>query len=61
MTRKEPGRASDPRAALKLRVAEELGLGEKVREHGWGALSARENGRVGGRLTRRRGPNAPVS
>lgn len=38
---------------LKMEVAEELGLLEKVRRLGWGGLSARESGKVGGVMTRR--------
>lgn len=49
---KKPAASDDPRMALKLKVAQQLGLGEKVRTHGWGGLSARENGSVGGRMTR---------
>ncbi len=42
-----------PREALKLKVAEELGLLEKVRRLGWAELTAAESGRVGGLMTRR--------
>ena len=38
--------------ALKLRVTEDLGLLEKVKQVGWGGLSAAESGRVGGIMTR---------
>lgn len=38
---------------LKLEIAEELGLLDKVREKGWKALSARDTGRIGGLMTRR--------
>lgn len=36
---------------LKLEVAEELGLLEKVKRLGWGGLSAAESGRIGGVIT----------
>jgi small acid-soluble spore protein F (minor alpha/beta-type SASP) len=39
-------------AALKMEAASELGLLEKVRAVGWGGLSAKEAGRVGGYVTR---------
>ncbi|MCC8138902.1 MAG: alpha/beta-type small acid-soluble spore protein [Lachnospiraceae bacterium] len=39
---------------MKYEIAEELGLLEKVREGGWKALSARETGRIGGILSRRK-------
>lgn len=38
---------------MKLEIAEELGLGEKVKEKGWQNLTARETGRVGGVMSRR--------
>lgn len=38
---------------IKLEIAEELGLGDKVKENGWGNLTARETGRVGGVMSRR--------
>lgn len=42
-----------PLDRLKLQVAEELGLAEKVRRAGWAMLTAAESGRVGGLLSRR--------
>lgn len=44
--------------ALKLEIAAELGLLDKVREVGWAGLSAKETGRVGGILNRRKKENA---
>lgn len=38
---------------LRMEVAEELGLGEKIRTYGWGALNAKEAGRIGGIITQR--------
>ena len=43
-----------PEDPLKLEIAEELGLLEKVRKHGWGSLTAKETGRIGGLITRRK-------
>lgn len=40
--------------AIKLEIAEELGLLDKVKEVGWAGLSAKETGRMGGILTRRK-------
>lgn len=37
----------------KLAMADELGLMEKVRQEGWGALTGAESGRLGGLLSRR--------
>lgn len=42
------------RERIKYEIAEELGLMEKVREQGWKALSAKETGRIGGIMTRRK-------
>jgi hypothetical protein len=39
---------------LKLEIAEELGLLEKVTTYGWKSLSAKESGRIGGILARRK-------
>lgn len=35
---------------LKMEVAQELGLAEKLTQVGWGGLSAAECGKIGGRL-----------
>ncbi len=40
---------------LKIEIAEELGLADKIRRDGWGQLSATETGRIGGILARRLG------
>lgn len=39
--------------ALKLQVARELGLMDKVMREGWKGLSAKETGRIGGLMSRR--------
>lgn len=39
---------------MKYEIAEELGLLEQVREGGWKSLSAKETGRIGGLMTRRK-------
>lgn len=39
---------------LKYEVAEELGLLEKVKKSGWKSLSAKETGRIGGIITKRK-------
>ncbi|TCS90884.1 small acid-soluble spore protein alpha/beta type [Keratinibaculum paraultunense] len=33
---------------LKYEIAEELGLMDKINEVGWGGLTAKESGRIGG-------------
>lgn len=39
---------------LKLEVAQELGLLEKVKEYGWKSLTPKETGRIGGLMTKRK-------
>lgn len=39
---------------LKYEIAEELGLLNRVLEDGWKTLSAKETGRIGGLMTKRR-------
>ncbi|MCL2499493.1 MAG: alpha/beta-type small acid-soluble spore protein [Defluviitaleaceae bacterium] len=39
---------------LKYEIADELGLMNKVRSGGWKSLSAKESGRIGGIMARRR-------
>lgn len=43
-----------PEEELKYEIAEELGLLDKVMESGWKALTAKETGRIGGMMTRRK-------
>lgn len=42
-----------PLDRLKLEIATELGLADKVAAEGWGMLTAVETGRVGGLLNKR--------
>ena len=42
--KKEP----TPNDIMKMEIAEELGLTEKVEKLGWGGLTAKETGRIGG-------------
>ena len=39
---------------LKYEVANELGLLERVMKHGWKSLTAKETGRIGGLVTKRK-------
>lgn len=39
---------------IKLEIAEEIGVFDKVMSSGWRSLSAKESGRIGGLLARRR-------
>lgn len=43
-----------PDDRMKYEIAEELGLLEKVKEEGWKALSAKDTGRIGGLMTKRK-------
>lgn len=38
---------------MKLEIAYELGLADKIRQLGWAGLSAKETGRLGGLITQR--------
>ena len=42
------------REKMKYEIAVELGLDEKVKNMGWGGLTASETGRIGGIMTRRK-------
>ena len=44
----------EPEEKLKYEIAEELGLLEQVKEHGWKSLSSKETGRIGGLMHKRR-------
>ena len=39
---------------MKYEIAEELGLLDRAMEEGWKTLSAKETGRIGGLVTRRK-------
>ena len=43
-----------PEEKMKYEIAEELGLLERVMKDGWKSLSAKETGRIGGMMTKRR-------
>jgi len=40
-----------PNDMMKLEIAKELGLMDKVEVLGWGGLTAKETGRIGGIMT----------
>lgn len=50
--RKTPEQQENER--LKFEITEELGLLEKVEQLGWKGLTARETGRIGGRMNQKR-------
>ena len=39
---------------LKYEIAEELGLLDKVKKSGWKSLTAKESGRIGGLVNKRK-------
>lgn len=43
-----------PDDKMKYEIAEELGLLEQVKEEGWKSLSAKDTGRIGGLMTKRK-------
>ena len=43
-----------PEDAMKYEIANELGLGDKLSQVGWGGLTAEETGRIGGLITRKK-------
>jgi len=47
LKKKEP----TPSDIMKMEIAEELGLTDKVEKLGWGGLTAKETGRIGGLMT----------
>ncbi|WP_313345281.1 small, acid-soluble spore protein, alpha/beta type [Sedimentibacter sp.] len=40
-----------PDDIMKLEIAKEIGLMDKVEKLGWGGLTAKETGRIGGLMT----------
>ena len=42
---------------LKMEIARELGLIDKIKEGGWKSLTAKETGRIGGLLSRKKAKN----
>lgn len=39
---------------LKIQIAKEIGLSQKIEDYGWSSLTARESGRIGGIMTSRK-------
>lgn len=51
---KERRKPLTPDNVLKYEIAAELGLMEKVERTGWKSLTAKESGRIGGLMTKRK-------
>lgn len=43
-----------PEELLKYEIAQELGLFDKIQSQGWGSLSAKETGKIGGLITKKK-------
>lgn len=43
-----------PEDMMKYEIAKELGVFDQVLAHGWGSLSAKETGKIGGIMTKRK-------
>ena len=43
-----------PDDIMKYEIANELGLMDKINKYGWGGLTAKETGRIGGIMTVRK-------
>lgn len=54
MEKKKKKKKQDPHDKLKLEIASELGLKEKVMKYGWKSLTAKETGRIGGMISKRK-------
>lgn len=54
MERKKKPKELTPDDLMKLEIAEELGLMDKVEQYGWKSLTAKESGRIGGLMTKRK-------
>lgn len=39
---------------LKYEIAQELGLTDKIEQYGWKSLTAKESGKIGGIMTKRK-------
>lgn len=48
---------SQAMSQLKQDLAEDMGLWELVKERGWGALAAKDCGRIGGKMSSQLSPN----
>ena len=53
MKKKELTEAEKKDLAMKMEIAEELGLMDKVEQFGWKGLTSRESGRIGGIMGKR--------
>lgn len=52
--KKDKKKEMTPNYKLKMEIAKEIGLYDKVQEEGWGGLTSKESGRIGGIITSRK-------
>lgn len=52
--KKKKNKIETPEDKMKYEIANELGLIDKINEKGWGGLTAKETGRIGGIMTVRK-------
>lgn len=60
VTKSNKGKTAEeftPDMVMKYEIAEELGLIDKIKKFGWGGLTAKETGRIGGIMTVRKRQN----
>ncbi len=50
----DPAKDLKPEDRMKFEIATELGLADKVIAGGWRCLTAKESGRIGGLMTKRK-------
>lgn len=54
MGKRKKRKIETPEDRMKYEIAKELGLITKINEVGWGGLTAKESGRIGGIMTARK-------
>ena len=54
MRKKELTEAEKRDLQMKMEIAEELGLLDKVEQYGWKGLTSKESGRIGGIMAKRK-------
>lgn len=57
MTKEKPEKKLTENDLIKLEIAKELGLMDKINTYGFGSLTAKETGRIGGIMTARKKKN----
>ena len=50
----EEKKKNDPKDKMKMEIAAELGLADKIEKYGWKSLTSSESGRIGGIMSKRK-------